>query len=134
MIMAKFLKSMLARRVALLLVFSMTIISLVPKVDAAFIPSDESFQSTMRQQDMAVVQKILENKLVKERLQALGYSDQEIDQRLAQLSDDELHQLATQLDSLAPGGDALWVIIALLIIVILIIVILKLTDKKIIIG
>lgn len=124
------------RRTAMLLVLTMTTLALVPKVEAGFMPTDRSFGSSqemqdLRAQDMATVKKALENKLVTERLSALGYSAEEIDARLAQLSDAEMHQLASEIDTLTVGGDGLGVVIALLIIIILVIVILKLTDTRI---
>ncbi|EGJ50984.1 PA2779 family protein [Desulfocurvibacter africanus] len=127
------------RRIAMLLVLTMTTLSLVPKVEAGFVPTDRSFgpsqeMQELRAKDMATVKQALENKLVTERLSALGYSAEEIDARLAQLSDAEMHQLASEIDTLTVGGDGLGVVIALLIIVILVIVILKLTDTRITVG
>ena len=58
----------LMRRIAILLVFSMASISVVPRLEAAFVPSDKSSQTHLRCQDMSTVQKILEHKLVRERL------------------------------------------------------------------
>jgi len=108
-------------------------LSFVPRVEAAFIPSDESLSSIFREQDMATVQKALEHKLVKEKLRDLGYTEEEIAARLDQLSDQELHSFARQLDLLNPGGDGLGIIIAILVIVLLVILILKLWDKRIVI-
>jgi len=79
---------------------------------------------------MATIQKALEQKLVRERLKDLGYTDDEIKARLDQLSDAEVHSLATQLDSLAPGGE-LGLVIAILVIIILVIVILMLTGHRV---
>jgi len=85
--MRKFKDAVLTRRIAMLLVVLMGIFSVVPRIEASFVPSDESFASNARHKDMATVQKVLEQKLVKERLKALGYTDQEINSRLDQLSD-----------------------------------------------
>jgi hypothetical protein len=119
------------RRVAVMLAVLMGLLSLVPRVEASFVPSDQSFSSSSRQHDMATIQKALEQKLVKERLKDLGYTEEEIKARLDRLSDTELHALASQLDSLLPAGDGTGVVIALLIIVILVIVILMLTGHRI---
>jgi len=122
---------LLVRRIAMMLVVVMGLISFVPKVEASFVPSDESFSSISRQNDMATIQRALEHKLVKERLKDLGYTDEEIKARLDRLSDTEIHSLAVQLDSLLPAGDGLGVVIALLVIAILVIVILMLTGHRI---
>ncbi len=137
--MLAFLASAWFRRIAMLLVLTMTTLSLAPRVEAGFMPTDRSFGPSqelqdLRAKDMATVKQALENKIVTERLKALGYSAEEIDGRLAQLSDAELHSLASQIDTLTVAGDGIGVVIALLVIVILVIVILKLTDTRIVLG
>ena len=130
MFMRKFKNAVLTRRIAMLLVVLIGIFSVVPRIEASFVPSDESFASSGRDKDMAMVQKVLEQKLVKERLKALGYTDQEINSRLDQLSDNEVHQFATQIDSLTSGGSTLvWI----LVIALVIISALYFTNKRIII-
>jgi hypothetical protein len=109
----------------------MSLLSLVPRVEAAFIPSGESQNELMRDQDMQIIKKALENKVITQRLQDLGFSDgfsdQEIQDRMDQLSDQEVHNLATQIDSVSQGG-IFGVVIAVLVIVILVLVILKIMD------
>jgi hypothetical protein len=134
-IMRLFMTATLLRRVAALLVLIMGLFSLVPQAEAGFIGSDQSVGSLSRQQDLATVQRVLEHKMVKERLKALGYTDEEIQARLDGLSDTEIHSFAAQLDSLTAGGDdGLGIIIAILIIVILVIIILKLTNKRVVVS
>jgi hypothetical protein len=132
--MRLFMSAILLRRVAAILVLLMGLFSLVPRVEAGFIGSDQSLGATSRQQDLATLQRALENKLVQERLKALGYSDEEIKARLDQLSDQDLHNFATQIDTLTVGGDGLGLVIAILVIIILVIIILKLMDKKIVVS
>ncbi len=137
--MFTFIASTWFRRIAMLLVLTMSTLALVPRVEAGFVSTERSFGATqemqdLRAKDMATVKQALENKLVTERLAALGYSADEIDARLAQLSDTEVHQLASEIDTLTVAGDGLGVVIALLIIVLLVIVILKLTDTRISVG
>jgi hypothetical protein len=132
--MRPFMSETLLQRVAAILVLLMGVFSLVPRVEAGFIGSDQSLEANSRQQDLATLQRALENKLVQERLKALGYSDKEINSRLDQLSDQDLHNFATQIDTLTAGGDGLGLVIALLVIVILVIIILKLMDKKIVVS
>jgi hypothetical protein len=126
-----FMNDLLLRRIAIMLVVSMALISIVPQVEAAFISSDESFSYNMRQQDTATIKKVLEQKLVKQRLKALGYSEDEVKARLDKLSDNELHRFATQLDALAAGGDVLGVLVAILVIVGIIALILFITGKRV---
>ena len=123
-------KSLLARNTALVLVVVMTVFSLVPRVDASFIPSEESAASSLRSKDLGVVQKVLEQKMVQERLRSLGYSEEEIQARLDLLTDAELHQLATQLDTLTAGGDGIGFVIGILLIIVLVLLILHLTGTR----
>lgn len=126
-----FMNEVVMRRIAMMLVVLMGLVSLVPRVEASFVPSDDAFSSISRQNDMATIQKALEQKLVKERLKELGYTEDEIKARLDRLPDTELHALATQLDSLLPAGDGTGVVIAILVILILVVVILMLTGHRI---
>ena len=125
--MQKFHKTTLAKRTTILLILVLSFISIIPRVEAAFIPSSDSQTSLMRNQDIQTIKKALENKIVKQRLQDLGFSEKEIQERLNQLSDEEVHSLAMQIDSLSQGG-ILGVIIAVLVIVLLVLLILKLID------
>ena len=60
------------------------------------------------------------------------FSVDEITSELQQLSDADVHQFASQLDSLMPGG-ILEFIIGVLVIVILVLVILQITGHKVIV-
>ena len=121
--------------VAWYLVVAIFIISIAPRVDAGFAPSEViDMKSVDRTSDLEKIQSVLETKAVRERLTQFGLTHDEIMERLSQLSDEQIHQLALQLDDLRFGQDgALGIIIALLIIVLLVIVILQLTGHKIII-
>lgn len=124
--MRAFKTSLFARPITIVLIILMSLISIVPHVEAAFIPSAESQTELTRDQDMHIITKALKNKLITQRLQDLGFSDQEIKERMDQLSDQEVHNLAMQIDSLTPGG-IFDVVISVLVIVLLIVVILRLT-------
>jgi hypothetical protein len=123
------------RSIAIYLACAMFIIGIAPRVDASFAPSSVlPIAQTDRAADLASIQKVLEVKMVKERLADLGLTQQEIQSRLSQLSDQQLHSAAQQLDNLKVGGDSgLGIIIALLVIAILVILILQLTGHKVIV-
>ena len=57
----------------------------------------------------------------------------EINSRLNELNNAEMHQFASQLESLMPGGDTIIAIMGLLVIVILVLVILQLTGHKVVV-
>ena len=81
--------------------------------------SGESLLIATRGADLQRVQTILESKMIQQRLEELGLTPEEINARLSQLSDAQLHQLATQLDSFMPGGNGLGVLIVVLAIAVL---------------
>ncbi|MDP2690597.1 MAG: PA2779 family protein [Deltaproteobacteria bacterium] len=132
-----FIKKMYFRQIALVVAFSMLIIGSIPAKSMAYVVGAEPFMKAVtgvsRAEDMAKLQRVLESKLVAGKLQSVGLTADEVETRVDKLSDSELHQFASQLDSLYPGGDGLGIVIALLIIVILVMVVLKLADRKIVI-
>jgi hypothetical protein len=86
-----------------------------------------------RDGDLIAVQRMLENKVVVQKLRDYGVMPDEARLRVASLSDAELHQLATATKGLPSGGDGIGALIGILVVVILVIVILKLLNKEIVI-
>jgi hypothetical protein len=85
-----------------------------------------------RTDDLQRVQRALENKLVQQRLADYGLTPEEINARLARLSDAQLHNMAAQIDALMPGGDGgLGIVIALLVIAILAVILIYLLGHRI---
>lgn len=123
------------KQISWYLVIIMFLIGIAPKVDAGLAPSELlSLSQSDRVADLEKIQKAIEIKAVSERLKQFGLTQDEIHKRLSQLSDQQIHQIALQLDSLNIGKDnALGVIIALLIIAILVVILLKLTGHRVII-
>jgi hypothetical protein len=89
--------------------------------------------SCPRDADMLAVQRMLEHRLVEQKLRDYGVTTDEVQVRLASMNDEELHTLASASRGLPSGGDGVGVLISLLIVVILVIVIMKLLNKDIII-
>jgi hypothetical protein len=129
------MKVPLMKQISWYLAIVMFIIGIAPRVDAAFAPSEIiGLAQTDRSADLENIRKVLETKAVGERLKQLGFTTEEIQSRLSQLNDQQIHQIALRLDNLKVGKDgALGIIIALLVIVILVVVVLKLTGHKVIV-
>lgn len=89
--------------------------------------------ASVRDADLIAVQRALEHKVVAQKLRDYGVSPDEARLRLASLSDEELHHLASATRGLPTGGDGLGTLIGILIVVLLVIVILKLLNKEIVI-
>jgi len=77
------------------------------------------------------IQRVLESKIIQQRLEDLGLTPNEIQTRLSRLSDAQLHQMANQLDALMPGGDALGVVVVLLVIALLVVLLIYLLGHRI---
>jgi hypothetical protein len=112
----------------------MFLFGITPKVDAGFSPSELIGQSQGdRSRDVEKIQKFLEAKMIRERLQAFGFSQEEIQARLNLLTDAQIHQVASKLDEIKVGGDGGEVIIAVLLIAILVVLIIYLSGHKVVI-
>ncbi len=103
----------------------MFLLGITPRVDAGFSPAEVIGQPQMiRSADLDKIQRVIENKMIRERLIALGFSQEEIQTRLNQMSNGQVHQLAVNLDELKVGGDeAVGVIIVLVIVAIALLVV-----------
>jgi len=123
------------KQVAWYLVFAMFIIGIVPRVEAGFAPSEiVALAKVDRATDLEKVQKVLETKIIKERLKKLGLTQEEISHRFSQLSNQQIHQLALQLDDLKVGGDSgVGVVIAVLVIVILVVILIQLSGHSVVV-
>ncbi|HMM40199.1 MULTISPECIES: PA2779 family protein [Desulfovibrio] len=129
--MTRFIDARSFRLLALFMALFMWTLSFVPRAEAGFVASQALTASETRSRDTATVERVLQNKVVKQRLQELGYSDQEVRDRLAGLSDQELNQLAGRIDTVAPAGDGFGFVIGLLVVAILVVILLILADKRV---
>lgn len=121
------------KHVACYLVVAMFIIGIAPRVDAGIAPSELIALSNVdREAAIERIQKVIETKMIRERLEKLGFTQEEIRARLTQLSDRQLHQLALKLDDIKVGGD-LGVVIALLMIAVLVVILLQITGRRVIV-
>ena len=77
--------------------------------------------NSARTSDLKTIQMALESKLIRQRLTEFKMTPEQINSRLGQLSDEEIHQTATQIRSVNPGGDGgLGILVSLLVIGILV--------------
>lgn len=95
---------------------------------AMLVPVEGAAPVTQRAADVKLVQTALESKAVKERLKGFGLSDAEVQSRMQSLSDEEVHQLAVQIEALGPGGDG-GVVVALLVVAVLVLLIVFLVKR-----
>ncbi len=130
--MKKLMKAIWLKPLVLYMVLASIILAGIPKDSLAYMV--QSRQETFsREDDLGKVQRVLESKIVAQRLSELGLSMDEINRRVVALPDRDLHTFASNIDSLYGGGGAMGVTIGLLIIVVLVMLILQMSGKKIII-
>ena len=79
---------------------------------AMLIPSDAALAAPVntRVADIEQIQSQLESKLVAQRLSDVGLTPSEVRDRMANLNDDQLHQVAQNLDGLQPGGELILIL------------------------
>lgn len=125
----------LFRQVSFYLIFSMLLLAVVPRVDGAMLGSGFlGLSPSERQVDVRKLQRFLESEVVSKRLLALGFTADEVADRLGSLSDKDLNQFAQRIDQLRVAGDGgLGIIVSLLVIAILVVLLLQLTGRRIII-
>jgi hypothetical protein len=91
---------------------------------AALIPSKEADTSVAnsRQADLEQVGAVLARDEVARALSSRGLAPREVEQRLVQLSDDDLRSLAANVDQIQAAGEVpqyIWILLAVLIVVII---------------
>ena len=128
------MRRFVCKGVAWYLVMAMFVIGITPRVYAGFSPSEGLvLKPGERIEDIGKIQKFLEVKMVQERLKNLGFTPEEIQGKLKDLNDQQMHELAMKVDDLKVGGDGAGIIIGLLVIVILVIIIIQLSGHRIVI-
>ncbi len=95
-------------------------------------PASETL-TMKREEDIAKIQRALESKQLQEKLRAYGLTKEEVEKKLSELNDEQIHMLAKASDKVLAGGDAIGIAIGILIIAILLVILLKLLNKEIII-
>lgn len=122
------------RQVAWYLVAVMFLIGIAPRVEAGLSPSEVINAGLDRTTDLAKIQQVIETKMVRERLEKLGLTADEIKSRLGRLSDQQIHQLALNLDEIKTGSNGgLEIIVAMLTIMILIVFLVWLMGRRVVV-
>jgi hypothetical protein len=88
---------------------------------AALMPTDLATgvvaPADQRAADLNRIQSQLESKLVVQRLQDLGLTPEEVQLQMQSLTNEQIHQVAQNLDGVQVGGDLLWILIVVGVVV-----------------
>lgn len=111
------------------LTVAFSIVSFASSAPAMFIPSSHEGNGTgHREANLQKIQKLLESKLIQHKLSQFGLTREEIEERLCQLDDEQIHQIASQIHTLEPGGNGAEVLLILLLLGIVVFFILELAG------
>jgi len=120
----------------LVVVLCMSALNISPAL-AGLAPSQTSGTTTIasaRDADLLVAQRVLENKVVAQKLLDYGVAAADARLKLAGMSDRDLHTLASASRGLPSGGDGtVGALIGVCVLVILVIVILRLTNHQVVV-
>ena len=92
-------------------------------------PASEEVSKINREEDIKTIQRALESKIVQEKLKAYGLSKEEIEKKLSEMDDQQIHTLAKASEKVLAGGAVLEVVIVAL--AILVVIFLQLLEVKI---
>ncbi|MBX3021914.1 MAG: PA2779 family protein [Bdellovibrionales bacterium] len=110
------------RLVAIFMAFIMTNIPYLAWAETAkeMIPTAAVVEELSRAEAQAKVQEILSRTEVRSELLKRGVSVEEVNSRMASLSDSELRQLAGQMDAAMYGGDVVGILVVVLLVLLII--------------
>ena len=128
--MKRFRKPVLALVVAVYLSVFFTSPAIAGMIGS--LASSQKVDAQIRSEEVSKIQRAMETRVVKEKMEAYGLQPEEIKAKLQNMSDDQIHMLSQASDRLLAGADSgVGFVIALLVVVILVIIIVKLMDKSI---
>jgi hypothetical protein len=107
-------------RASIVSILSVAIVNLglMSAASAAIVDTDVMVASD-RDADLAAIRTQLDRQDVREQMQKMGVDPTSIDSRVASLSDRELHQLATDMQSAPAGGEILALIGAVFVVLLI---------------
>ena len=136
--MKTMLKTFYARPLAIYLAVALIAISTFSgPAEAMFLPAptlqNAATGSEGRTADLDKIRTALESKLVRQKLMDYGLSPEEAVARVNRLTDEQINQLAINMDSLQAGGDGGGLLVGLLVVAILVVILLYLLQGRIVV-
>ncbi len=133
------LRSFYTKPLVIYLVFTLLMIStLSGPAEAMLLPAaqDDGAVSASsppfdRAADLKKIQATLESRTLQQKLVDYGLSPEAAMAKVGSLSDEQVHQLASAMDSVQPGGDVVGAVAGLLIIALLVVLLIYLLEGRI---
>ena len=136
--MNRFIKFSKAMPLVFTFLFFFSVTALIPAKSLAFVATNadllnnsEVMASFDRAGDIDKINSIIAQDEVKDKLMTMGYSEEEIQDKLSSLTDEEINHLASTLDSVQAGSGALGIVVGVLVIIALVLLILHLTGHDV---
>jgi len=130
--MKHMLKAFYTRPLVIYLVLALVAISTAAgPAEAMLLPATPEAPAYDRAADIATVQRTLESKELRQKLQDYGLTPEETEARLNSLTDEQLHRLAANMDAVQAGGDSLGFLLGLVLIALLVVLIIYLLEGRI---
>lgn len=110
------------RNVSFALIVALGLIGMVPRTGlAGVIPADESAaNSALRAENIVKIQTALERKEIAAKLSDYGLTPNEVSARVDKLSDEQVTELASQVDQINAGGDGEGLLISIIVLVLVV--------------
>ena len=118
----------LKKLVVALMVCNILVLGLTPAAKARFIGTQEAMQMTQREDQLARINGTLLRTDVQEQMLAFGVEPNDVQDRLAVLTDEELRQLDGRLQDMPAGGDSVLAVIGIVFLVLLILELVGVTN------
>lgn len=97
--------TMKSKHLCILAAATVTLCMLSIVANAKMVSTDQALGRVTADQDRERVQVLLDRTETQEKLQAMGIDAQAVKERVARLTDQEVNELARQLDTLPAGGE-----------------------------
>lgn len=122
-------RTLFAKVLVVYLIPALLALSLPAQGWAMFLPAPLPDASA----DRSRIRTMMESSLIQQRLLDYGLSPEETMTKINALSDEQIHQLAANMDSLQAGGSIVGDVVFVLLVVLLVIVILELTGHHVVV-
>lgn len=109
------------RLMALSLILSLVLVK-SGRLEAMMVPAEQAGQAAVqdRAQDLQNIQTFLQQKQVRQRLADMGLTEEQVQIRLNNLSDQELNKVAQNLEQQNPAGDAAGILVVVVLVLLII--------------
>lgn len=116
--------------------FSMIIVSpTIASAGLSLSKGSDNFQNSVstRDENINKIKTVLETKVVIQKLEDFGLSADEAKKRISEMSDEQVHQMASLSDRILAGGSDLGIVVAVLVIILLVVILIKIMGRDIVI-